>query len=686
MSGESRSLWMEESTPPPFPALAGDLDTDVCVIGGGITGVSAAYRLAREGRDVVLLESEEIGSGQTQRTTAHLAWVLDDRFSRLEALHGVDATRLAWQSHAAALRAVEQAVRDEEITCGLEHVDGHLFRDFAQDDALLRAEYDAARRCGVSQVEWLAQPPVATLEGPCVRFAGQLQLQPLAYLAGLARAAVRHGAALFTSTRARAIEGAERLRVRTTRGTVTARWVVVATNAPFHTRFALHTKQTAYRTYAIAVPIAAGSVPHALYWDTLDPYHYVRVQPTADPAVELLIAGGEDHRTGAVTGNDAERRYERLEHWARSRFAAIGPVTHRWSGQVLEPVDGLAFIGETPGRPRVLLATGDSGMGLTHGTIAALLFAGRVAGRTSPWDSLYDPARKTLRAAREWMRENATTAARYASWATLPGSLPALGIGEAAVVRRGLRALAVHRDRNGDTIVRSAVCPHLGGLVAWNAAESTWDCPCHGSRFDRFGRVLEGPANEDLAPAELDDASSPAAEPIAFERGTGRDGGSSMKKEDASSILESIDVEVPVTTAYNQWTQFEEFPAFMEGVESVRQIDDTHLHWKAEVGGKTVEWDAEITEQTPDQRIAWCSLGGARNAGVVTFHRISDTSCRVTLQIDYQPEGVVENVGDLLGVVERRARGDLERFKEFIEERGVETGGWRGEVEQPDRR
>ena len=157
-----------------------------------------------------------------------------------------------------------------------------------------------------------------------------------------------------------------------------------------------------------------------------------------------------------------------------------------------------------------------------------------------------------------------------------------------------------------------------------------------------------------------------------------------MHKEDARSILESIDVEVPVSTAYNQWTQFEEFPAFMEGVESVQQIDDAHLHWRAEVGGKTVEWDAEITEQRPDQRIAWRSENGAQNAGVVTFHRISDTSCRVTLQLDYKPEGFVENVGDLLGVVSRRARGDLERFKEYIEERGVESGAWRGEIEQRD--
>ena len=154
--------------------------------------------------------------------------------------------------------------------------------------------------------------------------------------------------------------------------------------------------------------------------------------------------------------------------------------------------------------------------------------------------------------------------------------------------------------------------------------------------------------------------------------------------ENVSTIQESIDVDVPVGRAYNQWTQFEEFPRFMEGVETVQQVDDRHLHWQAEIGGKHMEWDAEITEQIPDQRIAWRSREGAHNAGVVTFHRLADDACRVALQIDYEPEGVIENVGDFLGVVRRRTRGDLERFKAFIESRGTETGAWRGRVSGPD--
>ena len=151
-----------------------------------------------------------------------------------------------------------------------------------------------------------------------------------------------------------------------------------------------------------------------------------------------------------------------------------------------------------------------------------------------------------------------------------------------------------------------------------------------------------------------------------------------------ATIEESIDISVPVRTAYNQWTQFEEFPKFMEGIERVDQLDDQRLHWVAKIGGKTKEWDAKVTEQTPDQRVAWTATEGADNAGVVTFHRIDDNRTRVTVQMDIDPEGVVENVGDAVGIPERRVKGDLERFKEFIESRGQETGAWRGEIKQTD--
>ena len=288
--------------------------------------------------------------------------------------------------------------------------------------------------------------------------------------------------------------------------TVEAGAVVVATNVPFVDRFAIHTKQAPYHTYVIAARVSPGSVKRALYWDTGDPYHYVRLHHTTNAAlggdnqdpVDLLIVGGEDHKAGQA--QDAEARYERLEAWMRRHFPA-GGVEFRWSGQVMETQDGLAFIGRNPlDAPNIYVATGDSGMGITHGTIAGILICDLVAGRQNRWTELYDPSRIRTGAVREFVKENLNVAAQYASWVT-GGEVSSVGEiapNTGAVIREGLTKVAVFRDEAGELHRRSAVCPHLGCIVAWNPAASTWDCPCHGSRFDPYGTVVNGPASKDL--------------------------------------------------------------------------------------------------------------------------------------------------------------------------------------------
>jgi nitrite reductase/ring-hydroxylating ferredoxin subunit len=287
--------------------------------------------------------------------------------------------------------------------------------------------------------------------------------------------------------------------VKTTDGrTVAAAAIVMATNTPINDRFAIHTKQAPYRTYVVAGRVQRGSVPRALYWDTEDPYHYVRLQTT--DVGEMLLAGGEDHKTGQAT--DFEARYARLEAWARNRFPLLD-VAYRWSGQVLEPIDGLAFIGRNPlDADNVYVATGDSGQGMTHGTIAGILITDLIEGRPNPWAEVYAPSRKTLRAVGEFARENLNVAAQYAEWVTggEVASEADIPPGKGAIVRRGISKVAVYRDPDGKVHVLSAACPHLGCIVHWNAVESSWDCPCHGSRFDPLGRVLCGPAIGNLRP------------------------------------------------------------------------------------------------------------------------------------------------------------------------------------------
>jgi Rieske Fe-S protein len=252
-------------------------------------------------------------------------------------------------------------------------------------------------------------------------------------------------------------------------------------------------------------------------WDTAHPYHYVRLV-SQDDGSEILIVGGEDHKTGQE--DDAEDRYVRLELWARERFPGMGDVQFRWSGQVMEPVDTVAYIGRNPGDEKIWVATGDSGNGMTHGAIAGMLLRDLVLGRENPWAKVYEPSRKSVRALLAYTKENLNMAAQYASWVTGGDvdDIEDVPRGSGAVVRSGLKKLAVYRDESGTVHVRSAVCPHLGAIVTWNSEEQTWDCPAHGSRYDAKGTVLNGPANTDLAKvdeAELAKVQELANVPIA---------------------------------------------------------------------------------------------------------------------------------------------------------------------------
>ena len=276
--------------------------------------------------------------------------------------------------------------------------------------------------------------------------------------------------------------------------------MVVATNTPVNDLLAIHTKQAAYRSFVIGAAVPAGSIPKGLYWDTSVPYHYVRLTHSRSTGRDILIIGGEDHKTGQA--DDAEVRYQRLEKWSRARFPMMTDIEFRWSGQVIETIDGLAFIGRNPlDEPNVYIATGDSGNGMTHGTIAGMLLTDLIRHRDNAWSTLYEPARKTLGALTTFAKESLNMAVQYADWVT-PGDVTddlLVPPGSGVVVRRGLKKIAVYCDAAGQRHERSAVCPHLGGIVAWNHSENTWDCPCHGSRFDRFGKVVNGPAIMDLS-------------------------------------------------------------------------------------------------------------------------------------------------------------------------------------------
>jgi glycine/D-amino acid oxidase-like deaminating enzyme/nitrite reductase/ring-hydroxylating ferredoxin subunit len=506
---------MRTADVPLRPPLTRDQSVDVCVVGAGIAGLTTAYELLTRGQSVVVLDDGPIGGGQTQRTTAHLTNAIDDRYVNIEAWHGAEGARLAAASHMAAIDEIERIVAREWIPCEFERVDGYLFAPPGRWDKLLVDELQAARRAGVI-VESEACLPLSTFaSGPCLRFPRQGQFHPLKYLLGLAHAILKMGGQIYSSTRVTSYECGPPVCVKTESGvTVTAAHLVVATNTPFNDWVTIHTKQAPYLTYALAFAVPRGSVPRALYWDTETPYHYVRVEPLnpddapgdrmGDSSTEdLLIVGGEDHKTGQA--DDAEKRYDALEAWACSRFPISRVRRCQWSGQVFETIDGLAFIGRNPlDGPNVYIATGDSGQGMTHGTIAGMLLSDLITGRENPWASLYDPARKTVGAATRYLQENVNVAVQYTDWLTSGdvSSTDEIRSGSGAVVRSGLTKVAAYRDESGALHECSAICPHLGCVVHWNHGEHTWDCPCHGSRFDCHGHLLIGPANVDLSPVD----------------------------------------------------------------------------------------------------------------------------------------------------------------------------------------
>jgi glycine/D-amino acid oxidase-like deaminating enzyme/nitrite reductase/ring-hydroxylating ferredoxin subunit len=499
-AGRTVSYWMSTADLALRPPLPADADADVCIVGAGIAGLTTAYLLAREGRKVLVIDDGPIAGGESSRTTAHLTYALDDRYYEIERLHGERGARLAGASHAASVDAIERICREESIDCGFERVDGYLFDPPGERESRLDEELAAARRAGLA-VEKVARAPIREFDtGPALRFPNQGQFHPTRYYAGLVRAIEAAGGAIHGGTHAEDFKGGAPARVLTSTGrTITARAIVIATNSPVNDRVVMHTKQAPYRTYVIAVPVPSGSVTRALFWDTEDPYHYVRLQ-AGEGGSDVLIVGGEDHRTGQA--DDADERYARLERWTRERFPQAGPAEHRWSGQVLEPADLLAFIGRNPmDAGNVFIATGDSGNGMTHGTIAGLLLTDLIAGRSNAWAELYDPARKSLRAAKEFLRENVQSQVGYAGYVT-PGEVESVDLirpGQGAVVRRGLHKIAAYRDESGKLSECSAVCTHLGCIVEWNSGERTWDCPCHGSRFAPDGHVVNGPARDGLS-------------------------------------------------------------------------------------------------------------------------------------------------------------------------------------------
>lgn len=502
-SDESLSLWIDTSPGTEYSSLRGDVEADVAIVGGGITGITAAYLLAREGKSVVLVEKGRIAMSETGHTTAHIVESTDADYRDLIKDHGEEGARLDTEAIRSAISLIGSLVEELRIDCGFKAVDGYLYTEDEKDVEYLQRQQEYLRQAGI-ETEWVDGVPLPFPTFGALRYRNQHVFHVRRYLLAIAKAAVHRGAAIYERSLVDDLENAEkrgRCVVKTADGSVTARHVLLATHVPLNDRGTLWAKMHVTRTYVVAAPIEPGRVADALYWDTAYPYHYTRLLET-EKGLHLIV-GGEDRDVGQEE-ND-ESRYAALEEYCRSRFG-VSSFTHRWSGQINEPADMLPFIGESSHGKNVWMSTGYSGTGMTYGTLSAMLLADFALERENRYAKLYDPGRTRAASVLENIVTKATEfpkrmIEKVTHRDVEAESVAEVGEGEGKIVATGDGKYAVARI-DGELRMLDPTCTHMGCTVAWNAAEKSWDCPCHGSRFNTNGDVLNGPATAPLGRPE----------------------------------------------------------------------------------------------------------------------------------------------------------------------------------------
>jgi len=496
----TQSYWTDSASIPSYRPLDRDLEVDVVVIGAGITGLTAAYLLKKAGRRVAVLERRTVGGVDTMATTAHVTFVTDLDLSDLVSTFGRDHAQAAWDAGMAAIAQIDDIVTDESIDCHWSRVHGvkHLAlgEDASSGLERLRKEAAIAHELGFD-AEFVDKAPFVNRPG--VLYAGQRRIHPAKYLAALAAIVDGGGSFVFEDTASDEVVD-EPLSVKARGHKVSCDYVVLATHTPLmgKTNIAsatlLQTKLYLYTSYVVGGRVKKGLLPDALFWDTADPYHYLRIDAQSDH--DFAIFGGGDHKTGQA---DTEQCFAKVEAEAKALIPGL-QLSHRWSGQVVETNDGLPFIGETSSRQ--FAGTGFSGNGTTFGTLTAMMATDAVLGLKNPWSDLFDVGRTKVRGgAWDYVKENVDYPYyMIRGWLAGADETPVRSLrrGEGRILEIKGERVAAFRAANGRLTMLSPVCTHMGCVVGWNAAGQSWDCPCHGSRFTPTGEVLSGPAETPL--------------------------------------------------------------------------------------------------------------------------------------------------------------------------------------------
>jgi glycine/D-amino acid oxidase-like deaminating enzyme/nitrite reductase/ring-hydroxylating ferredoxin subunit len=497
--GACTSLW-QQSMEPYIPVNKADKKSiyDVIIVGAGITGISTGYLLQKAGKRCLVVEAKNIGFGTSGGTTAHLNTLLDTPYTTLIKNFGEENARLVANAAKDAIGLIRENSTELEIDCAFKELPAYVFAQTEEQVKDLDTLFEACRKVGL-EINYSEKIPVPMSFQKAIRVEKQAQFHPLEYIYGLARSFEAAGGVIVENTRVTGLDENDTITVSTNQSDYTGHSVVFATHIPIGINL-LHLRCAPFRTYVMAVRLKRDTdYPHALVYDSEDPYHYYRTQEIE--GVPYLIAGGFDHRTAME--ENTEKKFLQLEAHLRT-FYDIEEVMYAWSSQYFEPTDGLPYIGHLPGHSaNVLVATGFGGNGMIYSSVSAMLLTKILTGKDSPYIKLFDPNRvKPIAGFVNFIKHNATVAGEIISKVWPADKLPELADlapGESRVVKYEKDTMALHKDEHGNLHALHSECTHMKCTLAWNSAENSWDCPCHGARFNIDGEVLTGPASSDLA-------------------------------------------------------------------------------------------------------------------------------------------------------------------------------------------
>ncbi|WP_205499859.1 FAD-dependent oxidoreductase [Rufibacter psychrotolerans] len=494
---KTTSIWRQDAHPTPYPTLQGELETDVVVIGGGITGITTAHLLASAGKRVIVLEALKVAESTTGYSTGNLYGYVGQYLQLLESKYDRQTVAAVTASRTEAVNLIEQLVQQHGLDCHFRRVPFYFLTEHEAEAGFVRKEAEVAQAIGLPAHHDTASPLPYPIAG-ALRLDHQAQFNPMAYVQELAARTAGSNCQIFENSKVLKVDEGQPHTVHTQHGKVRARQVIHATHTPKGIWF-LHTLLGPYREYALAVKLNQ-PYPEGTFWAFHAGHHHSLRPYTNDQGEHFLLILGESHKVGHKENN--QENFQKLEQYVRERFN-VQSVEYRWAAQQYKPADGIPYIGRRDEDSEIYVATGFEADGLTYGTMAAMLLSDLILGRENPYAALYSPTRHNPRkAAAKFLKENADVAFQLIKdlpYRSQVEELADIAAGEGKNIEMDGKNYGAYRDHSGHLHVVSAVCTHMGCLVHFNKAETSWDCPCHGSRFDVEGKVLEGPAIYDLA-------------------------------------------------------------------------------------------------------------------------------------------------------------------------------------------